>query len=393
MARRIRLAQARRIALAAQGFARPRPGGSIDVRHFRRVLDHTRIVQLDSVNVVARAHYLPFFSRLGAYDREKLDRWLWRSRELFEYWVHEASLAPLEHRPLLAHRMTGGWHWPSVERMLERHPEFVEEVLESIRASGPVRVGDLDRNERSGSWWGWSDAKLALEYLFLTGRVTTTDRPGFQRVYDLPERVHPGVLDEQVVPEEEAHVELMRLAATAYGVGTVHDLADYYRIKIGPARVALERLLAEGAVEEVQVEGWRPPAYVPADLTIPRRVDARALLAPFDPMVWFRDRAERLFDFHYRIEIYVPAPKRVFGYYVLPFLLGDQLVARVDLKADRKAGALLARGVFAEPDTDRDLVARNLWTELCELAGWLGLGDVVVGENGDLVEPLRMVSN
>ncbi len=375
--------------MAAQGFGAPRPPGRVDVRHFRRVLDSVRIVQLDSVNVVARAHYLPFFARMGAYDRAALDRWLWQSRELLEYWVHEASLVPVEHRPLLVHRMEGARHWAAMDRIELEKPGFVDDVLEAVRQRGPIKVGDLDGHRRADSWWGWGDAKIAIERLFLTGKVTAADRPGFQRVYDLPERVHPHAVELGALEADDAKTEMLALGAAAHGIGTIHDIADYYRLKVGDARRLLPRLISRGEVEEVEVIGWRHPAYLHVAAAHPRSISARALLAPFDPVVWFRDRGERLFRFHYRIEIYTPEPKRVFGYYVLPFLLDDTLVARVDLKADRKARRLLVRSAFGEAGVDRDRVAAELVEELAAMAAWLDLDEIEVGERGDLAAPLR----
>lgn len=389
---RISIVSARRMALAAQGFDKPRPTGRIDVRHFRRVMDAVKIVQLDSVNVISRAHYLPFFARLGSYDRQALDRWLWRSGEVFEYWAHEASITAIEHRPMLAHRMKGGWHWPGIEEMLRTHGEMMEQILHFVERNGPTKVGDLDHHERTGdSWWGWSDAKRALEYLFLTGRLTARDRPGFQRVYDLPSRVHPHAVALGRIDKTDACVELLSIGARAHGVGTLHDFADYFRMKITDARTALPVLLERGDIEPVEVQGWDQPAYIHTAASRPRVMRARALLAPFDPVVWYRDRAERLFDFFYRIEIYTPAHKRVHGYYVLPFLLGDTLVGRVDLKADRKAGTLLVRGAFAEGGVDVGYVASELADELTEMARWLELDEIIVTDNGDLTRPLRQL--
>lgn len=361
----------------------------MDVRHFRRVLHSVRIVQLDSVNVVARAHYLSFFARIGAYDRTALDRWLWQSRELLEYWVHEASLVPVEHRPMLVHRMEGARHWAAMDRIELEKPGFVDEVLEAVRQRGPLKVGDLDGHRRADSWWGWGDAKIAIERLFLTGKVTAADRPGFQRVYDLPERVHPHAVELGALQGDDAKTEMLALGSAAHGIGTVHDIADYYRLKIGDARRLMPRLIARGDVEEVEVTEWRQPAYLHTAAAHPRSLSARALLAPFDPVVWFRDRGERLFDFHYRIEIYTPELKRVYGYYVLPFLLDDRLVARVDLKADRKARRLLVRSAFGEDGVDAERVVTELAAELSAMAEWLGLEDVEVGERGDLATALR----
>jgi hypothetical protein len=343
------------------------------------------VVQLDSVNVLARAHYLPFFARLGPYDRSALDRWLWRSGEMFEYWAHEASLAPIGHRHLLAHRMAGGWHWPGVEKMLDEHPGLVDEVMAAVVERGPITTSDLDHhNQRSGSWWGWSNAKRALEYLFLTGAVTAADRPNFQRLYDLPKRVHPAAAGLPPAEADDARTELLAVAAAAHGIGTLADLADYHRIKVPDARRVMPRLVERGDVEEVSVEGWSEPAYLHTSAAVPRRLRSGTLLAPFDPLVWFRPRLERLFGFHYRIEIYTPAPKRRYGYYVLPFLSHGRLTARVDLKADRGRSVLMVPGVFGETGIDVQEVAVALAGELAAMRRWLGLEDIEVGERGDL---------
>jgi uncharacterized protein len=389
--RRIPLHRARRIALAAQGLADARPEGRIDVRHLRRVVDRVGLVQLDSVNVLARAHYLPFFSRLGRYDRGALDAWLWGSGELFEYWGHEASLIPVDHHHLFRHRMDAGWHWEGIERLGREHPDYVAAVLEDVRTLGPVTPRDVDdAPPPPGTWWEWGKAKLALEWLFLTGKVTTADRVNFQRRYDLPERVLPsGVLDRQAPERDEARRTLLLMAARRTGIGTAEDIADYYRIKPRDARPLLAGIAAEGGLEEVEVPGWRGPVYLDPGARVPRRVEGRALLCPFDPVVWFRPRVERLFGFRYRIEIYVPEPKRRHGYYVLPFLLDSELVARADLKADRTAGRLVARGAFAEEGVDRSRVAVELAAELALMASWLGLDGVEVGDRGDLAADLR----
>ena len=394
--RTLRADQARRIALGAQGFARPRPAGRVDVRHLRRVLDHNAVVQLDSVNVAARAHYLPFFSRLGPYDRDRLDHWLWRSGENVEYAAgHEASVMPMAVHPLLRHRMTGIHPWGGVQRLAEEHPGYVDEVLAQVRARGPLSVSDLaDAGSRGGSWWGWNLGRVALEWLYAKGDLAVHHRDRqFTLHYDDYARViPPEIRARPAPPAPEAHRELLLLAARAHGVGTVHDLADHWRIPIGDARRALAALVEEGSLEEVRVAGWREPAYVRADVVLPRRIAARALLSPFDPVVWFRPRAERLFGFRYRIEIYVPRHKREYGYYVLPFLLGDRLVARVDLKADRAAGVLHVYGAFAEDGVDRVHVAGELATELATFAGWLDLDEVAVADRGDLASALTTAS-
>jgi uncharacterized protein len=388
------LDEARRTALAAQGFGRPRPASRIDARHFRRVVSDVQVVQLDSVNVLARAHYLPFYSRLGPYSRDALDKWLWRSGEVFEYWGHEASLLPIELRPALAHRMAGGWKWWSggIGRMEREHPELVAAVLERVRAEGPLGAGDFEGAAR-GPWWGWSDAKRALEHLFLSGALTTADRVNFARRYDLAERVHrPEVLAWPGLDEEAGQLELLARAASALGVATAHDLTDYFRLPLTATRALLPRLVDRGDLETVNVEGWREAAYLHREAAVPRKIEARALLAPFDPVVWYRDRAERLFDFRYRIEIYTPAPKRVYGYYVLPFLLDDRLVARIDLKADRASSALLVRTAHPEPGVDLPRVASELTAELASAARWLELEAVTIEAPGELGDTLRQIA-
>lgn len=389
---RLSLSEARRIALAAQGFGRPRPTGRVDARHFRGVLNRLHVVQLDSVNVLARAHYLPFFARLGPYSREALDAWVWRSGEVFEYWGHEASLLPIQLRPALAHRMAGAWKWWSGgigHRMGREQAELVAAVLDRVREDGPLGAGDFE-SKAQGGWWGWSDAKRALEHLFLSGALTTVDRVNFARRYDLAERVHaPDVLGTPGLDVDEGQLELLARSASALGVGTAHDIADYFRVPLTATRALLPRLVERGDVDAVEVEGWREPAYLHREAAVPRRLRAQALLAPFDPVVWYRDRAERLFDFRYRIEIYTPAPKRVYGYYVLPFLLDERLVARVDLKADRASGVLLVRTAHLEEHADIGAVAPALAEELDSMAAWLELADVTVEAAGPLGDALR----
>jgi len=389
--RTLTIDQARRFALGAQGFADPRPTGRVDVRHFRRVVDRIGLVQLDSVNVFSRTHYMPFFSRLGGYDRAALDAWLWGSGEMFEYWGHEASLIPVQDHNLWRWRMNGTFNWTRLETMRREHPEYLDQVLVQVRDRGPLKTADLhDPGQRDGtSMWGWSKGKVALEALFMEGRVTTAHRPNFTRMYDLSERVIPDEhFEARGVERDEAQSILLLKAARSMGVATATDLADYLRIRMPEARPLIERLSEEGELVEVEVEGWGRTAYLHPDASLPRKVEGRALLSPFDNLVWHRDRIERLWDFHYRIEIYVPEPKRVYGYYVLPFLLDGDLVARVDLKTDRKSGALLVKGAFAEPEVDRIRVGRELRGELETVASWLGLGDVRIGRNGDLANAL-----
>jgi uncharacterized protein YcaQ len=400
--------QARRLAVAAQGFGRPRPGGRVDARHLRRAIDDVGLLQLDSVNVLCRSHYMPVFSRLGPYPQQALDRLAWhedgkgkagpaRRRELFEYWGHEASLLPVELQPLLRWRMAraDSLAWKGVARIAAEQPRLLEFVLGEVRERGPLRASDLaaeDRPRKRGEMWSWSEEKTALEYLFFSGQVCAARRVNFERLYDLPERVLPRhVLEAPTPSQEEAQRQLLLVAARRLGVATEADLGDYFRLPRAESKARVAELAEAGGLVPVRVEGWRQPAYLaterPAGLR--RAAAARALLTPFDSLVWARERAERLFGFRYRIEIYVPAPKRVYGYYVLPFLLGDRLVARVDLKSDRQAGVLRVRGAFAEPHADAARVAAELAAELRLLSGWLGLGGVSVGRKGDLAAPLR----
>jgi uncharacterized protein len=387
---KLTLQQSRRIAITAQGLADPRPQ-KVDVRHLRRVLGKVGLLQIDSVNVLARAHYLPLFSRLGPYPMALLDDYAYRRRGLFEYWGHVASLIPVDQWPLFVYRMEAFREERDLGRLQRERPGLMESVLEEVAARGPVTAADLDGAERArGPWWDWSDTKLALESHFITGRLSVADRVNFVRRYDLTERViPPDILAQEPLPKDEAHRRLLLIAARAHGVGTAADLADYHRIPRAPARRHIAHLAASGLLTEVSVEGWAEPAYLAPEVPLRRRLEARALLAPFDPLVWFRPRTERLFGFHYRIEIYVPEPQRQFGYYVLPFLLGDQLVARVDLKADRVGGTLLARAAHHEEGVDSAVVAAALAAELGEMAKWLGLGEVAVGRKGNLSADLR----
>ncbi|HSM43927.1 MAG TPA: crosslink repair DNA glycosylase YcaQ family protein [Acidimicrobiia bacterium] len=388
--RKLRNDQERRYALGAQGFIEGRAEGRVDVRHFRKVLERVGVIQLDSVNVFSRAHYMPFFSRIGPYDTEALDDWLWGSGELFEYWGHMASLLPSSQHRLFRWRMNHGWQWNRAEQLIAEQPGYLDAVLEEVHAKGPLRTSHLDDpGESSAGMWNWSNGKVALEMLFLQGKVTTAARPNFFRMYDLPERVIPSEhLDAPDPGHDEALAELLMLAAAALGVGTADDLADYYRIRMPAARPVLRRLVQAGDLEEVEVEGWDRPGYVHPEATLPRWARGTALLSPFDSLIWYRPRVERLWDFHYRIEIYVPESKRVYGYYVLPFLYEGDLVARVDLKTDRRRNALQVKGAFAEPGVDRKKVGRALGKELELVASWLDLDDVIVDRNGDLHDHL-----
>jgi len=388
--RTIRNDQARRYALGAQGFIEGRAGGRVDVRHFRKVIDQILLIQLDSVNVFTRAHYMPFFSRIGPYDRDVLDEWLWSSGEMFEYWGHMASLLPSDQHRLFRWRMNHDWQWNRAEKLIAEQPGYLEAVLDEVRAKGPLRTSHLDDpGEKGEGMWNWSNGKVALEMLFIQGKVTTAARPNFVRMYDVPERVIPPEhLNSPDLGHDEALAELLMLAAAAMGVATADDLADYYRIRTPAARPVLRRLVQSGDLEEVEVEGWDRPGYIHPEATLPRWAKGTALLSPFDSLIWYRPRVERLWGFHYRIEIYVPESKRVYGYYVLPFLYEGDLVARVDLKTDRRRNALQVKGAFAEPDIDKKKVGRALRKELELVAGWLELDDVVVDRNGDLHDHL-----
>ncbi|WP_448609636.1 winged helix-turn-helix domain-containing protein [Geodermatophilus sp. URMC 60] len=391
---RLPAALARRIALAAQGFADPRPQGVVDGRQLRRMTSRLAVLQIDSVNVLSRAHYLPAFSRLGPYPRQALDDLAGRRRELFEYWAHEASLLPVRLHPYLRWRMAAAEEhaWGSMVRIQRERPGYVSEVLERVRAAGPLKASDLaePRPDRPGSMWNWHAGKVALEWLFYTGVITTRGRTaGFERVYDLTERVLPATVLQVPTPEPaDAVRELVRTAARALGVATERDLRDYFRLRPPAARAAIAELVDTGELVPVEVAGWSAPAWLDPEARRPRWVRARALLSPFDSLVWERPRVERLFGFRYRLEIYTPAAQRVHGYYVLPFLLGDRLVARVDLKADRQAGVLRVQAAFAEDGVDRTEVAAALAEELALMAGWMLLDAVVVGERGDLAAEL-----
>jgi uncharacterized protein len=383
--------QARRIALQAQGFGSRRPTGRIDRRHLRKVLDHTGLIQIDSVNVLARSQELVLFARLGAHPRTLICD-ATTAGEMFEYWVHEACHVPVEQHPLYRWQMQKMHRWKGVAGLYQRRPDFVAEVLRRVREDGPLVAGDLqERRGPKGPWWDWDDGKTALEYLFHTGELTATRRTNdFARVYDLTERVIPvAVLDLPTPNEADARKELVVLAAKYHGIGTLTDLTDYHRLNRPATRPLVRELVEEGRLMETSVDGWKEPALMHPEARLPRWIRARTLLSPFDPVVWNRDRAERLFGFRYRIEIYVPKPNRVYGYYVLPFLLGDELVARVDLKADRATGRLLVHGVFGEPGIDETEVACELNTELVEMADWLGLANGIdIARNGDLADAL-----
>ncbi len=379
MIERIAPAQARRIALAAQGFAEPRPA-AVGRGHLRRTIERLGLHQIDSVNVLVRAHYLPAFSRLGPYDRTLLDRAAWgrrSERRLFEYWAHEASLLPLEMHPLLRWRMARadrGEHgyFSRSGFATERRSEAMR-LLERIRTDGPLAASAVESGKPG--WWEWSEPKRMLEWLFYAGHVTTATRRGsFERVYDLTERVIPAAILALPTPSDaDAQRALVERAARAFGIATGTELRDYFRLRPDDAASAIRTLVEEGVLRPVSVAGW-PVAYLHRDARRPRRIVTRALLAPFDPLVWERARTERVFGFRYRIEIYTPLAKRQHGYYVLPFLLDEALVARVDLKADRQNARLLVHAVHLEPGAPPETMSA-LTAELRDLSAWLGLGE------------------
>ena len=386
--------EARRITLAAQGFLDPRPA-TPTLRTLERTVRRTGVLQIDSVNVLARAHYMPLYSRMGPYDVDLLHRAAGRRpRRLVEYWAHVAAYMPVELWPYMRHRMARAdvEAWGGPRSIAARRPDLVAQVLHDVTERGPLTARDLDDGlprEKVHWGWNWSEVKQALEYLFYSGAVASGGRnSSFERQYDVPERVLPAAVLAVPDPDpQDAHRELVRRAAASYGVATEYCLRDYYRMRPDDSKAAVAALVENGELLPVSIEGWAQPAYLYRDARLPRRVGARALLSPFDPVVWERRRTEQLFGFHYRIEIYVPEPLRRYGYYVLPFLLGERLVGRVDLKADRRAGALLVRGAYAEASAPAE-TADELSAALHELAGWLGLSDVVVEPRGDLAPAL-----
>jgi uncharacterized protein YcaQ len=384
--------QARKIALAAQGFLDPRHT-TPTMRTFARTLERTGVLQVDSVNVLQRAHYMPLFSRMGPYDTALLTRAAEKKpRRLVEYWAHVQALMPVELWPVMQHRMAfyraqkGKW-WQEVD------DDLADRLLAEVATRGPSTARDLDDGaprDKKHWGWNWSEAKKALDFLYMAGELAVSGRNSqFEVIYDVPERVIPAAVLALPTPTpEEAGLELVRRAAAAHGVATLRCLADYYRMKADEVKPAVEVLVEEGVLQPVAIEGWNRPAYLHRDARRPRKVDARAFLSPFDPVVWLRERSEKLFDFHYRIEIYTPVHKRVHGYYVLPFLLRDEIVARVDLKADRAEGRLVVKSAWAEDGAPED-TAHELSEELDVLAVWLGLDSVRIEPKGDLAPQLR----
>ncbi|MEV8506588.1 crosslink repair DNA glycosylase YcaQ family protein [Actinoplanes sp. NPDC051475] len=390
------VAQARRIALAAQGFTDPAPGGATDRRHLRRVLRRMHLIQMDSVNVLRRAHYMPLYSRLGPYEPGLLERAAYRDpRELFEFWGHEASLITTDLQPLFRWRMERAreYAWGGMVRIATQQPELVERVLSEVRDRGPITAAQIEHDvpRTKDQWgWNWSAVKQALEWLFYTGQVTAAERTtSFARRYDLTERVLPRqVLETPTPAPQDAFRALVEMSARALGVAAEPELRDYFRLPLAGFKQALAELVEDKVLLPATVKGWKNPAYLHHEARLPRWVRAATLVSPFDPLIWERGRTERLFAMNYRIEIYVPAAQRLYGYYVLPFLLGDRFAARLDLKADRKAGVLQIPAAWIEPTADQDETAEALAAELRRLAGWLGLNAIAAPERGDLAGPL-----
>ncbi|MDA0987628.1 MAG: winged helix DNA-binding domain-containing protein [Chloroflexi bacterium] len=391
----ISLSEARQMVLAAQGFGNRSPTGQPGSVPLGETATRLGAIQIDSVNVVVRSHYMPLFSRLGPYPMGSLDDLAHRQRSLFEYWGHEASLIPTSLYPLFRHRMEDAKPHSSVADFLNSAPQYIESVFKEIQERGPLIVSELsDPGQRTGPWWGYNNGKIALEWLFATGRLATADRRNFARVYDLAERVIPSEhLNAPAIPAKDAIRELLQVSAKALGIGTARDIADYYRIRPQAAREPLRELEEDGLLARVLVEGWNEPAYVHSSMhsgtTVTDKLEASAILSPFDSLIWNRDRVERLFGFRYRIEIYVPEAARQFGYYVMPFLMGDQLVARVDLKADRRVATLMVKSAHLEAGQDSGLVAGELAPRLNTMSQWLGLERVEVGRVGNLNTALR----
>ena len=385
--------QARRIALAAQGLAAARPAAPGSRRRLRGLAGRLGAIQIDSVNVLVRTHYLPAFSRLGAYPREWLEAEAWGQRPgLFEYWGHEASLMPLEIQPLLRWRMQrarAGETWSGLARFGRERRDYIDQVLAQIERRGPVTGGDFADGPRRPGWWNWSNGKRALEWLFWGGLIAVKTRRGFERVYDLAERVLPRqVAAAPTPPPDEAQRRLVMIGARAMGVATEGDLRDYFRLAVADARQRIAELVEAGELRAVRVEGWPKHAYLADGAVLPRRFAAAALVSPFDNLIWRRERAERIFGARIRLEVYTPAARREHGYYVLPFLLGESIAARVDLKSERKSGRLLVQAAHLEPGAEAGATAPALAAELRRLAGWLGLGEVGVARRGDLAEAL-----
>lgn len=393
----ISVRDARRISLQAQGFTDPAKKGPVGSSDFKRVMTKMNVIQLDSVQAVCRSHYLPMYSRLGVYEQEDLDHWLWNSGKTFETWSHEASVVQVELEPSLRwmkRQARKGATWAGLHKMAKQNSGYVAGVLAEVQQNGPINASSLrDPRPRKGQWWdGRSDGTRALDWLFRTGEVGIRRTSNFNRMYEPFSNVIPEKIRHEVTPvDEAAHRNLLEIAARSHGIGTAADLSDYFRMKLSDVRPRLAELVEDKKLLIAQVQGWEEPAYLHPRFKNASPVKARTLLSPFDPVVWCRPRVERIFDFSYRLEIYVPAKKRQFGYYVLPFLLGDQLVGRVDLKADRSSSKLFVQGSYVEKKVNSDRVAQQLSIELNRLRKFLGLNEIVVRRRGNLSTQLIQV--
>jgi uncharacterized protein YcaQ len=391
------VSEARRIALAAQGFDGRDRSAKVNWTQMKRQLESLHLLQIDSVNVLCRSHYLPLYSRLGVYDRGALDARSLKdsNRSLFECWAHEASLVRMELHPLMRWRMErarrGDGTYKAMDQFGKENRSYLRDLLKFIEGHGPVAQSDLPQQHKGeGGWWGWSKNKLALETLFDQGLLTTARRDGFERIYDLAERVIPAnVLDLPTPDESDCMRQLIELSSIALGIASEFDLRDYFRLPVGDSAKAVRENIEAGVLLPVQVDGWKKLAYVHRDAKVPRKASANALVSPFDPICWYRDRAERLFDFHYRIELYTPAPKRKFGYYVLPFLHGEQFGGRVCLKADRQNATLMVNACHIEAGRNADETCEVLAVELRRLAKWLELPSVTIINRGNLARHLQ----
>ncbi len=389
--------QARRIALAAQGFGQIKTAKASNWAAQQKELKRLHLLQIDSVNVLTRSHYLPLFSRLGNYDRAALDKRTLNHthRAAFECWAHEASLVRMELHPLMRWRMARAQNGDGIYRSMRdfAHAEkaYLKNVMKFVSTHGVTAQSDLpDKSKGEGGWWGWSKGKLALETLFAQGLLTTAKRESFERFYDLPERVIPTeVLNLPTPSARDSILQLMDLSGQALGVATAFDLRDYFRLPVADAKQALEDAVEEGILKPVTVEGWKPRAYLHCAAKIPKKIETAALVTPFDPICWDRDRTERLFNFHYRIELYTPQPKRKFGYYVLPFLQEESFAGRVCLKADRENSTLLANAIHHEEFVNCEEVAANLSIEIKAMANWLNLPNIKIGNSGNLAPYLK----
>ena len=388
------ISQARRLALGAQGFGERRPRGRVDRRHMRKLMGRLKLIQLDSVPVVIRTQYMPAFSRLGPYRADLFDEIAYHHDEWFEAWAHEASLVPVESEPLLRwqkRRSEEGGTWGGLVRLAREEPQYVQSVLDEITDRGPILTSELsDPRPRDGEWWGSrSLGQLAADWLFRIGAIGVRRTPGFEKQFDVLERIVPADILAQPTPSDaDAMKELLVQSAEAHGVGTADCLVDYFRLPKKESKALIPELVEEGRLLETKVECWTKPAYRHPGVSMPRHVDAQALLSPFDPVCWNRERAETLFDFHYRIEIYVPKEKRVHGYYVLPFLLGDRLVGRFDLKTDRQRRVLEVKASHIEEWAEPHEVAPAAADELRKLAQLVGADDIEVTKRGDLAPAL-----